>query len=179
MAARTPLELVGLPSLMQRTAGWPEVIVDLIDGPVAMDHPDFARESIREVPGRWGMCARGSSAACTHGTFGAPGEAVRSLTPRRTVASRSGTSLAAPFVTGTPGAAALRFPIAAAGEVRFAATHGQPFRRRAVVPPLLDARAHIPGSGSGAPEEMKQAKDNPEGGELRLAISSDQDSHCN
>ena len=66
----SPLDLVKLTPLMKLTSGRPEVTVGLIDGPVAMDHPDLAGENIREVPGGLaGSCARASSAACMHGTF--------------------------------------------------------------------------------------------------------------
>lgn len=36
------LDLVRLPWLMERTAGVPAVRTGLIDGPVAVDHPDLA-----------------------------------------------------------------------------------------------------------------------------------------
>jgi subtilisin family serine protease len=66
----TPLELVKLAPLMDRTVGRPEIVVGLIDGPVAITHPDLAGARIREVPGKLaGTCARASSAACQHGTF--------------------------------------------------------------------------------------------------------------
>lgn len=65
-----PLELVKLTSLMERTRGDPRVQVGLIDGPVAVDHPDLAGGNIREVPGKMrGQCARAASMACMHGTF--------------------------------------------------------------------------------------------------------------
>jgi subtilisin family serine protease len=55
---------------MQRTSGVPEVRVALIDGPVALDHPDLAAARTREIPGMLrGACARAGSAACRHGTF--------------------------------------------------------------------------------------------------------------
>jgi subtilisin family serine protease len=64
------LDLVKLTRLMEFTSGRPEVTVGLIDGPVAIGHPDLASENIREVPGKLsGTCARTSSAACMHGTF--------------------------------------------------------------------------------------------------------------
>jgi subtilisin family serine protease len=64
------LELVRLTPLLQRTPGRPELKIGLIDGPVALDHPDLATENIREVPGEVaGTCALSSSAACQHGTF--------------------------------------------------------------------------------------------------------------
>ena len=64
------LDLVGLPRLMARTSGRPEISIGLIDGPVALDHPDLAAENIREVPGKIpAACADASDAACAHGTF--------------------------------------------------------------------------------------------------------------
>ncbi len=66
----TALDLVNLTALIQVTGGRPEVIAGLIDGPVAINHPDLASENIREVSGTMrGVCARASSVACTHGTF--------------------------------------------------------------------------------------------------------------
>jgi subtilisin family serine protease len=66
----TPLDLVKLTPLMDRTSGRPEVAIGLIDGPAAIHHLDLASEHIREV-GRntSGICAQASSAACLHGTF--------------------------------------------------------------------------------------------------------------
>jgi len=65
-----PLDLVKLPPLMERTRGRPEVVIGLIDGPVAVDHPDFVRENIRETRGKLsGVCTMANSVACRHGTF--------------------------------------------------------------------------------------------------------------
>ena len=55
-----PLGIVKLPALMERSIGKPEVRIGLIDGPVAIEHPDLASESLREVSGRNG-------ATCTQG----------------------------------------------------------------------------------------------------------------
>lgn len=64
------LGLVGLSQLMARTSGRPEISIGLIDGPVALDHPDLASENIREVPRKLpAACADASDAACVHGTF--------------------------------------------------------------------------------------------------------------
>jgi subtilisin family serine protease len=64
------LELVGLSALMRLSTGRPEVVVGLIDGPVAMDHPDLAGNAIRELPGKAsGACSNANSLACLHGTF--------------------------------------------------------------------------------------------------------------
>lgn len=64
------LEVVELPSLMERTAGRPEITIGLIDGPVALDHPDLADAAARAAGGRAEAgCIRRDSAACMHGTF--------------------------------------------------------------------------------------------------------------
>jgi subtilisin family serine protease len=64
------LDSVGLSPLMARTSGRPEILIGLIDGPVALDHPDLATENIREVTGRIpSACADAGDAACSHGTF--------------------------------------------------------------------------------------------------------------
>jgi subtilisin family serine protease len=55
---------------MNRTSGSPEVKIGLIDGPVAINHPDLAGEHIREIPGNSGAtCTQANSTACLHGTF--------------------------------------------------------------------------------------------------------------
>ena len=65
-----PLQLVKLGPLMERSSGRVETTIALIDGPVAMAHPDLTSATIREIPGRLaGTCARANSPACTHGTF--------------------------------------------------------------------------------------------------------------
>jgi subtilisin family serine protease len=63
------LELINIAPLMDRTSGRSEVKIGLIDGPVLVQHPDLARERLREIPGREGACQSASSAACQHGTF--------------------------------------------------------------------------------------------------------------
>ena len=68
--AMTPVHLVRLPCLMERGQGRPEITVALIDGPVALDHPDLAGSTIREIPRKLkGTCTLADSVACTHGTF--------------------------------------------------------------------------------------------------------------
>jgi subtilisin family serine protease len=70
--------------------------------------------------------------------LGAPAEKITSLAPDGSTVDASGTSFAAPFVTG---ASALLFsadPRATGATVRTALTQS-PRRRRSVVPPLLDA----------------------------------------
>ncbi|HSF28853.1 MAG TPA: S8 family serine peptidase [Candidatus Tectomicrobia bacterium] len=65
-----PLDVVQLTPLMARTSGSPYLTVGLIDGPVAVNHPDLVDAHIREIPRKLaGTCASASSAACRHGTF--------------------------------------------------------------------------------------------------------------
>jgi subtilisin family serine protease len=64
------LELCNLAPLLELTRGRSEILVGLVDGPVALDHPDLAEANVREIPGRLsGSCARAGSDACMHGTF--------------------------------------------------------------------------------------------------------------
>jgi hypothetical protein len=46
-----PLQLVRLAPLMSCGQGRREVAVALIDGPVALDHPDLAQSRMKEIPG--------------------------------------------------------------------------------------------------------------------------------
>ncbi|HKC62399.1 MAG TPA: S8 family serine peptidase [Pyrinomonadaceae bacterium] len=55
---------------MELTGGQSEIVIGLIDGPVAVDHPDLKDSNIGEIPGgERGTCVQSSSAACMHGTF--------------------------------------------------------------------------------------------------------------
>ncbi len=66
----SPLDLVKLTPLLDRTRGRSEVRVGLIDGPVAMNHPEFASQQMREIgESGGGGCTQADSMACTHGTF--------------------------------------------------------------------------------------------------------------
>jgi subtilisin family serine protease len=62
------LELVKLAALMQLTSGNPDVRVGLIDGPVALDHPDLAVERMHSLRDS-AACSLTHSSACAHGTF--------------------------------------------------------------------------------------------------------------
>jgi subtilisin family serine protease len=65
-----PLQLVELVRLMKLTSGRPEITIGLIDGPVAMDHPNLASENFRIVPPfKLASCPIAASAACVHGTL--------------------------------------------------------------------------------------------------------------
>ena len=69
-ACRLALDAVNLAGLMERTAGRSDVIVGLIDGPVAATHPDLATESIRILSRASDRVPRhASGTALTHGTF--------------------------------------------------------------------------------------------------------------
>ena len=66
----TPLDLVRLTPLIDRTSGRPELTIGLIDGPVVMTHPELANHHVREIPGNGSAaCTQANSTACLHGTF--------------------------------------------------------------------------------------------------------------
>ena len=65
----SPLDLVRLPALMKGSQGSPEIMIALVDGPVALNHSDLSAASIRELPGKRGACSLADSPACAHGTF--------------------------------------------------------------------------------------------------------------
>jgi subtilisin family serine protease len=68
--AQSPLDVVSLSRLMERTAGRPEVAIGLIDGPVAADHADFVTENLRSLPSPLaGPSERATGAARAHGTY--------------------------------------------------------------------------------------------------------------
>jgi len=54
---------------MQLSEGVPEVVIGLIDGPVAIDHPELAPNSIQVSGSGAGACSMEASLACQHGTF--------------------------------------------------------------------------------------------------------------
>ena len=59
-----PLELVKLNLLVNRTSGRAEIVIGLLDGPVALEHPDLVRENIRPV-GEAGRAACAQSDSST------------------------------------------------------------------------------------------------------------------
>lgn len=66
----TALDRVGLTPLMARTQGSATVAIGLIDGPVAVDHSNFAASTIRGVGQNPVVrCRYSSAAACAHGTL--------------------------------------------------------------------------------------------------------------
>jgi subtilisin family serine protease len=64
----TPLELIRLQGLMGLTSGSADMRIGLIDGPVAIYHPDLGGARIVALAGG-GVCAKDDSGACSHGTF--------------------------------------------------------------------------------------------------------------
>jgi subtilisin family serine protease len=73
--------------------------------------------------------------------LGAPGDDVVSLAVSGKPHIASGTSAAAPFVTGTIALLWSKFPWAQANDVRRALIRASVLRRNTIVPPLLDAWA--------------------------------------
>jgi subtilisin family serine protease len=66
---------------------------------------------------------------------------VRSLGSQGRPVTFDGTSVAAPFVTGTIALLWSRFPRAGVAQIRLALTRASATRRRTITPPLLDAAA--------------------------------------
>lgn len=64
------LEVMRLRPLMSRSQGRRGLVVAMIDGPVALDHPDLAQSGIKQIPGGGHVsCSRPQSISCMHGTF--------------------------------------------------------------------------------------------------------------
>lgn len=64
------LELVRLIPLMERTQGRPDLVIALIDGPIAGGIPALPAERIRVAPRAPGTaCMEANSVACQHGTL--------------------------------------------------------------------------------------------------------------
>ncbi|HTV54255.1 MAG TPA: S8 family serine peptidase [Terriglobia bacterium] len=106
-----PLDLVRLTALMARSEGRADVAIALIDGPVALDHPELSGAIIREIPGTLsGSCSRADTVACMHGTFVAGvlsarrGSAAPAICPRCTLLLRPIFAEAADGHAGMPSA---------------------------------------------------------------------------
>jgi subtilisin family serine protease len=75
------------------------------------------------------------------GGLSAPGDGITSLGAEGRPLTFSGTSVAAPFVTGAIALLWSEFPTASAAQIKLAITQTGVRRRASVVPPLLDAMA--------------------------------------
>jgi subtilisin family serine protease len=123
------LDLVKLPPLMRLTSGRQEIIVGLLDGPVASDNRELRGATLRAVPGGPpGFCSQAGSAACAHGTFVAGilcatrGSTAPGICPGCTIMSRpifndQGEALGVPTATPAEVAAAIGECIAAGARV--------------------------------------------------------------
>jgi subtilisin family serine protease len=58
-----------LTPLMERTSGRREIVIGLLDGPVAVTHPALVEANLRELPSKGDRSVSASSAACLHGTY--------------------------------------------------------------------------------------------------------------
>jgi subtilisin family serine protease len=67
--AHAASELVRLPDLMALTSGSADLVIGLVDGPVALDHPDLVTGNVRALAETSGVCRDVRSASCRHGTF--------------------------------------------------------------------------------------------------------------
>jgi subtilisin family serine protease len=91
----------------------------------------------------WGMVLPESNLGGSIGTRGvlAPGNSITSLGTNGKTLTFGGTSAAAPFVSGAIALLWSEFPRSSANEIRRAVTQVWARRRRAIVPPLLNAWA--------------------------------------
>lgn len=63
-------DTVNLTALMKLTSGNAAIKIGLVDGPVAVNHPDLNEKRIFVLPGKLkGRCSLANSAACAHGTY--------------------------------------------------------------------------------------------------------------
>src|SRR4051794_28700512 len=64
------LELTGLSRLMKVTRGRAEIVIGLVDGPVAWEHPGLVGTRLQTASQNTSSaCAGAITAACLHGTF--------------------------------------------------------------------------------------------------------------
>ena len=68
-AILSPLQLVGMSSLLTATSGSKEIVIGMIDGPVASSHPDLQGANLRTLSSAQAACRVTDSLACQHGTF--------------------------------------------------------------------------------------------------------------
>jgi len=96
--------MVKLTTLMQRTSGRAEIVIGLIDGPIAINHPYLMSDNIHEIPGSLpGMCLQASSTACQHGTFVAAILSARRSSPAPAICPDCTLLVRPIFTEATPG----------------------------------------------------------------------------
>ena len=62
------LRLVGLPPVMSRTSGSPDILIGLVDGPVDLSHQGLNTSNVRVLGsnGPSASCTQTTSLACMH-----------------------------------------------------------------------------------------------------------------
>jgi len=105
----SPLDLVDLRALMGRGQGRPDVTVAIIDGPVALNHPDLAGTTIRYLPGKLkGACSRSGLRVSDVLTTSAPGSVELLAQEAGGTWLRTLSELGETIPTGEPGPPGLR-----------------------------------------------------------------------
>lgn len=67
---RTPLELANMRSLMTQSAGEPEIVIGLVDGPIDVSHPALKDSQVVMLsPPMRELCQSQERHGCRHGTF--------------------------------------------------------------------------------------------------------------
>jgi subtilisin family serine protease len=111
----SPLDLVNLTPLMERSSGRPEIVVAVIDGPVMMQ-PCLASDRVRELSRTPSVCSNANSSACKHGTlvagvlFGKRSSEAPSICPECTMLLR-------PIFSETTTCRGLQAMVATSGEL--------------------------------------------------------------
>ncbi len=109
-------------------------------GSVITNHPWVVPVAACDTQGRPVLGANLGRSVGSRG-LSAPGEGVISLGAEGKSLMLDGTSVAAPFVTGTVALLWSEFPAASAAAIKFAVVRSATLRRVSVVPPLLNAEA--------------------------------------
>jgi subtilisin family serine protease len=115
-AGAAPYELVRLRKLMEATEGASEIVVALIDGPVAIEHPGLESERIRVAGNHAAGCPAPEGIACSHGTFVAGVLHAKRGSPAPGICPGC-TLLLRPIFTDTAGARAENLPNATPEEL--------------------------------------------------------------
>lgn len=111
-----------------------------LGGSVLVRHDAVIPVGACDSDGRMSRFSNIGSSIGRHG-LAAPGHDIESLAPGGGTRRYSGTSAAAPFVTGVAALLWSLYPAASAMRIKQALTLPSMQRRRSIVPPLLDAQA--------------------------------------